>query len=251
MGSRGTVPIGVVRVWTLVVLSSASCVSAPTEDLNDTREGGLPAVAATSAALTVLDEVSVAPIAAYSVALKLRASHTGAALRLRRAADNAEQDVGFTSADVVNTSAIAAFCGTNDCFATRVYDQSGNSRDLIQSNQSLQIQFYEGDTQTVTTAARIPVLSVSSNSSYRELTGNYTAGLTGNPSLTIAYQGRYRGLGTAGGLSQDAQFFSALQSGAPVRNLSGTTERHGAGRSLMERHGAGRSLIVDLFGGPP
>src|SRR3954463_3281296 len=52
-------------------------------------------IEATASALAA-DGTSVAPLAAYSVALKLRTAYAGAALRVRRAANNVESDVGFT-----------------------------------------------------------------------------------------------------------------------------------------------------------
>jgi hypothetical protein len=72
--------------------------------------------------------------AAYSLR-KLRAAHTGSAIRVRRT-DLTESDIGFTSAGNLDTSALLSFTGTgalNNGFITTWYDQSGNARNATQT----------------------------------------------------------------------------------------------------------------------
>lgn len=72
--------------------------------------------------------------AAYSVRL-LRTAYTGSAIRVRRT-DLTEQDIGFTSAGNLDTTALLAFTGTgalDNGFITTWYDQSGNSRNAVQT----------------------------------------------------------------------------------------------------------------------
>ena len=57
---------------------------------------------------------------------KLRGVYTGSAVRVRRSSDNAEQDIGFTGLDIDST-ALLAFVGSGDGFATIMYDQVGSS----------------------------------------------------------------------------------------------------------------------------
>lgn len=76
--------------------------------------------------------------AAYSLR-KLRSAYTGSAIRVRRSSDNAEQDIGFSSGNL-DTTALTNFCGSGNGFVTTWYDQSGNSRNVIQTNAANQPQ---------------------------------------------------------------------------------------------------------------
>jgi len=72
--------------------------------------------------------------AAYSVR-KLRTLYTGNAIRVRRT-DLTEQNIGFTSAGNLDTTALLAFTGTgalDNGFITTWYDQSGNALNLTQT----------------------------------------------------------------------------------------------------------------------
>lgn len=71
--------------------------------------------------------------AAYSVR-KLRSAYSGAAIRVRRSSDNAEQDIGFTGTGDLDETALTAFVGANDGFVVTWYDQSGNGLDVSQLN---------------------------------------------------------------------------------------------------------------------
>jgi hypothetical protein len=71
--------------------------------------------------------------AAYSLR-KLRTTYTGNAIRVRRQ-DNAELDIGFTAAGVLDTDALLAFTGTSGTsngFIRTWYDQSGNANNAAQ-----------------------------------------------------------------------------------------------------------------------
>lgn len=73
--------------------------------------------------------------AAYSLR-KLRTAYTGSAIRVRRASDNAESDIGFNSMGELDTAALLAFTGTgalDNGFVKTWYDQSGNARDALQA----------------------------------------------------------------------------------------------------------------------
>ena len=72
--------------------------------------------------------------AAYSVR-KLRTAYTGSAIRVRRT-DLTESDIGFTTAGNLDTTALLAFTGTgalDNGFITTWYDQSGNSKNAVQT----------------------------------------------------------------------------------------------------------------------
>ena len=83
--------------------------------------------------------------AAYSLRL-LDSTYTGSAIRVRRASDNAEQDIGFDSNNELDTSALATFCaGTNGLVKTW-YDQSGNGKDATQTSTGSQPKIYDSVT---------------------------------------------------------------------------------------------------------
>lgn len=73
----------------------------------------------------------------------LRSAYTGFSINIRRSSDNATQDIGFSNC-IIDTSAIATFCTTNNCFVTKVYDQSGNVNDISQGTAGNQPQIYNG-----------------------------------------------------------------------------------------------------------
>ena len=101
-----------------------------------------------SAFTGLLDTYSGAT-AAYSLRL-LRGEYSGNAIRVRRSDDNAEQDIGFRN-NVLDTSALATFCGTSDGYITTWYEQSGASgaANMTQSTASNQPKIYDGATESV------------------------------------------------------------------------------------------------------
>jgi hypothetical protein len=76
--------------------------------------------------------------AAYSLR-QLRGTYTGDAIRVRRASDNTEQDIGFVNNEL-DTSALTTFCSGTNGFVTTWYDQSGNSLNATQSTALQQPQ---------------------------------------------------------------------------------------------------------------
>lgn len=86
--------------------------------------------------------------AAYSVRL-LDKDYTGFCMRVRRASDNTEEDIGFTVAGDLNTSALATFCTGTNGFVRTWYDQSGNARNATQTTTSNQPKIYDSSTGVV------------------------------------------------------------------------------------------------------
>jgi hypothetical protein len=82
-----------------------------------------------------------ASTAAYSVR-KLVQGYNGSALRVRRSSDSVEQDIGFLSTGGLDTSSLSTFCGVNSCFVSRWYDQSGNTRNALQTTGTSQPIIY-------------------------------------------------------------------------------------------------------------
>jgi len=92
---------------------------------------------------TLLDQYSGAT-AAYSLR-KVRNAYSGNCIIVRRdGASPGSQAIGFNASGELDTTAIISFCGSNNGFVTRWYDQSGNSNDLVQNSTTAQPKIYNG-----------------------------------------------------------------------------------------------------------
>ena len=92
-------------------------------------------ISVTTLEALLLDTYSGAA-AAYSLR-RLRTAYTGDAIRVRRASDNTEQDIGFVSNEL-DTSALTTFCSGTNGFVKTWYDQSGHARDATQTTAANQ-----------------------------------------------------------------------------------------------------------------
>lgn len=78
--------------------------------------------------------------AAYSLRL-LNTDYTGNAVRVRRADDNEESDIGFRAGaggKILDTTTLETFSLGSDCFVTTWYDQSGNEYNVTKTTASAQ-----------------------------------------------------------------------------------------------------------------
>ena len=98
---------------------------------------------------------------AYSVTRRLSSTYTGSLIRVRRSSDNTEQDIGYTTGNLLDESALTTFVGANNGFVTKVYDQSGNTKDFTQSTAASQPQIVSSG--TILTQSGKPKMSLSSN----------------------------------------------------------------------------------------
>ena len=78
-------------------------------------------------------------IAAYSLNL-LRTGYLGSAIRLRRAGDNTEIDIGFNEDGSLNIDAINLFLGGAAGYIKKWYDQSENKINAVQRFKKKQPQ---------------------------------------------------------------------------------------------------------------
>jgi hypothetical protein len=63
-------------------------------------------------------------------------------MNIRRASDNTETIIGFTSAGDLDTGSIETFCNGTECYVDTWYDQSGNGNHAEQANASYQALIY-------------------------------------------------------------------------------------------------------------
>lgn len=99
-------------------------------DIDSIREPDAPAGAS-----YLLDTYTGAG-AAYSLR-KLSSSATNA-IRIERASDNAQTDIGFDGDDL-DEATIGTFCSGTTCYVVTLYDQSGNGFDAAASSGDYQI----------------------------------------------------------------------------------------------------------------
>src|SRR5689334_13560431 len=97
--SRGSRAACAVACGVLFLLVGSGAISCASEVGSSDAPDGVVAVSRSALAL---DQTSVQPAAAYSVGLKLRTAYAGAALRVRRAANNVESDIGFNASNRVD-----------------------------------------------------------------------------------------------------------------------------------------------------
>ena len=109
--------------------------------------------------------------AAFSLR-KLRAAYTGAAIRVRRSSDDAEQDIGFDANNDLDTAALLAFVGSGDGFAVTMYDQSLNGFHHTNDVPAEQIQVVENGA-VITTYLNVPNLRNNGGSAGFEREGSF------------------------------------------------------------------------------
>lgn len=85
---------------------------------------------------------------------KLKVDYAGPLIRIRRALDNAELDIGAAPNNLVDTAAMIAFSQGSDLFLSRVYEQVGQGpHDLVQATPALQPKIYDSITGFLTNSA--------------------------------------------------------------------------------------------------
>src|SRR6056300_1672906 len=113
--------------------------------------------------------------AAYSLRL-LSTSYTGDAIEVRRASDNATQDIGFVNNELDVTS-LESFCSGTNGFVTTWYDQSGNGNDASQETAANQPQIVSSG--SVITENGKPIINFDTNNKWL-VTSNYIVELSQN-----------------------------------------------------------------------
>ncbi len=115
---------------------------APTAGANTSISPGAGTITTAGLAPTItsnagaLDPYSSNLWAAYGITRqRSSAVYSGAAIRVRKSTGGdttTEQDIGF-SGSALDTASLATFAGSETVVVTKLYDQSGNGRDLVQA----------------------------------------------------------------------------------------------------------------------
>lgn len=165
---------------------------------------------------------------------KLSGAYTGAAVRVRRSNDNAEQDIGFDANGNFNESALTSFVGANSAFVTTWYDQSGNARNATQTTAANQPRIvnagvvdkvngmvsptYNGTStflqNTTITVSQPDTMFLAAKTNNNTTSQNAIDGIT-------ARQAIFQGGGQSGTLQGRVSYFAgAVQSGADLWGLA-------------------------------
>jgi hypothetical protein len=97
-----------------------------------------PTIRRQSRRIPVLDNVGCSSASlAWSPFLKLRSAYTGPLCRVRRSSDSTEQDINAVDG-TLDTTSLLAFCAAGSGYLAKVYDQSGNANDLVQTTTANQ-----------------------------------------------------------------------------------------------------------------
>ena len=70
---------------------------------------------------------------------KLSSSYTGSCIEVRRASDNAIQNIGFSN-NILDTASLVTFAQGGQCFIRTLYDQSGNANNAVETTFTSQPQ---------------------------------------------------------------------------------------------------------------
>ena len=166
---------------------------------------------------------------AYSLR-QLRTAYTGAAIRVRRSSDNAEQDINFVSGDL-DTASLLTFCGAGNGFITTWYDQSGNANNSTQATATSQAQIVSSGSLILSTFTS-KITTTWTDDRYDLTTGisPNTRYLSLNVVNRTATSNDFYSLGTAtfgGGVNSQSPFVWAATTGN-INSYMPTSVLHGA-----------------------
>jgi len=161
------------------------------------QNGMLLAVPSAATADTFLLDQYPGAEAAYSLRL-LSSSYSGECIKVRRASDDTESDIGF-SGNMLNESSLSTFCASTDCYVKTWYDQSGNTRDATQTDTTKQPKIYDSTNGIITDNDNsLPAIRFYHNSAKNNLVTSTFATAISQP-LTIFSVSHLDSLGESGG----------------------------------------------------
>ena len=107
--------------------------------------------------------------AAFSLR-KLSSASSGSAIRIRRSSDNTEQDIGFTSANEIDSVAITNFAGSGDAFVKTWYNQVSGGNDATQTTTSQQPKIVDSGA-LITSGGKVAMDFDGSNDKFADVDG--------------------------------------------------------------------------------
>jgi hypothetical protein len=163
---RGGVDIGGATSSTYTLVQADAGQTITCEVTATTLAGLASATSAGSVIFATILDITGNAKGAYSSYL-LRGAYYGSPLvRVRRSGDNAESDFGATTAGILDTSAIVAFCvaggGFQHGLIVRIYDQSGQGNHLTQTTPGDQLSIVTSGV-LLTTNSRVAFRSITSD----------------------------------------------------------------------------------------
>ena len=102
---------------------------------------------------------------------KLSSSYTGNAIQVRRASDNATQDIGFVN-NQLDTATLNSFCSGTDGFITIWYNQSDTSNNAVQTTATNQPKIYDSSTGCELENGKPAINFIKANSNWLEVADN-------------------------------------------------------------------------------
>jgi len=170
-----------------------------------------------AAATDLLLDTYTGAAAAYSVR-KLDKDYTGYCMKVRRASDDAEADIGFDSNGDLDTAAIATHCGASNGYVSVWYDQAnvgGTPNNATQSTSGNQPQIYNG-TAILTENGKPCIRPVTNSSAFLFNFAASTSGATGfcvvRSEKTFSCLIRGVGFGQYVGIAQDGSTATGVDS---------------------------------------
>jgi len=182
--------------------------------------------------------------AAYSVRL-LDSTYTGDCIRVRRASDNTEQDIGFDGNGDLDTGALTSFCTGTNGFVKTWYDQSGNARDATQTTTANQPKIYDSSTGVLTEHGKPCAQFDGTNDSFEisstiSASNGFTVAFVSQISATGATEVALNVRGNSCAAGNEIFYSSALN----ATYVNGRTSACG----YQDRSGSGmKSLVVALW----
>jgi len=133
------------------------------------------------------EKFGAAPVAAYSLR-RISTAYKGPCVRVRRRNDSSESDIGFTSSNELDVTAMQEFARIGSgstftsCTVTKWYDQIG-SNDLVQATAGNQPTIFDGSGAAVVSLNSKPCIQFTATGQHHlENTSNYS-----NPSASSVF----------------------------------------------------------------
>jgi len=188
--------------------------------------------------------------AAYSLR-QLSSTYSGNAIKVRRASDNAEQDIAFSNNEL-DTATLESFASGTDAFVTTWYDQSGNGYNLTQSTASEQSKIVASGSTILEGGKPCVDYNINSYSASYEMSddSNFLISMVFRVDVQNQNNPRYLALVSSSvnlqvGHNLDSKYFIRKDSVSTITNNAYTTN---GGQNLLSWGASSNSLYFGLNG---